>query len=216
MKGDVKDFVRRLATQLPPWFGDDNPVRDAVLEGLATAHAWFFSFYLYVRAQTRLLSMADSALDLFALDFFGEAFRRGAGQSDSSFRNRIRINLFRERGTRRAVEDVLLELTGRAPVVIEPARMSDCGAVGVNLALGAAGYVGSLTLPFQAFVTAFRPRGNGAAGYPGVASNPFGLGINAIVAPESVMRPSVSDADILAAINAVKPAGTLVWARISH
>ncbi len=215
MKGDSSNIVQRLAARLPPWFGDANPVLDAVLAGLATAHAWFFSLYGYARDQLRLKSMSDMFLDLLARDFFGDELRRGANQSDSSFRNRIRIALFRERGTRQAIERVLTDLTGRKPVVIEPARIADCGALGVNLALGSAGCIGSFAMPYQAFVTVFRPLGNGAAGYPGIATPVFTTGQGAVLTPYSMIQPAVTDADILTAINAVKPVGTLVWTRIA-
>ena len=207
--------MRRLGNLLPPWFADSNPVRDALLGGMASVHAWLYSLYDYARAQTRLATRSDAFLDLMALDFFGSGLRRGLNQSDNSFRNRLRIALFRERGTRHAIEQVLTDLTGRAPVVIEPARVTDCGAVGMTLALGSAGCIGSLSMPYQAFVTAFRPLGNSAAGYPGVTTNPYGLGNESVMMPSSMIQPNVTDSDILDAINAVKPVGTLVWARIS-
>lgn len=130
----------RLKALLPPWFGDSNPVLDAMIWGMAQALAWVFSLYLYAQLQTRIKSASDGWLDMIAFDFFGTSLPRGNGMSDASYRNRILINLVRERGTRYAITKVLTDLTGRAPLIFEPRRPADTGAYGateiVNFAAG--------------------------------------------------------------------------------
>nr|DAL36425.1 MAG TPA_asm: Protein of unknown function (DUF2612) [Caudoviricetes sp.] len=159
--GDQDDFVRRLKSVLPvQWFNDSNPILDAVLNGLASALSWVFQLYAYAVLQTRILTATDGWLDIIANDFFGERIKRQAGQTDEDFLNIIRINLFRERGTRQAIIKVLEDLTGHTPRIIEPARPQDCGGYNMPcMGYGVAGAYGSLSMPYQAFVIAYRPTG---------------------------------------------------------
>lgn len=138
--GDQQNMFDRLAGLLPAgWFGDNNPVRDALLWGYAQALAWAYTLYLYAKAQTRIKTATDGWLDLIALDFFGNNLLRNSNQADSSFRNRILINIFRERTTRHAIEQVLFDLTGRMPKIVEPARPADVGAYGAAVAVSQPG-----------------------------------------------------------------------------
>lgn len=205
----------RLRNLLPRgWFADSSPVLDAALWGMAQALSWCFSLYLYAQAQTRIKWAADGWLDMIAADFFGTGLPRYANQSDASYRNRIVINIFRERATRYGMQKMLTDLTGRAPLIVEPARPADVCCLGANAYLGV-GMVGSCVSPYQAFITAYRPAGNGAANWPGVATNWFGVSQSSGLLPASQLYPAVSDADIVAAIEATKPIGTVVWYRIS-
>ena len=210
-------MMQRLRGLLPPgWFGDSNPVRDAVLTGCAQMLSWCYTLYAFARDQTRLRSASGGWLDMIGLDFFGATLPRYANQSDDSYRNRLQVNLFRERATHAAVAKVLLDLTGRAPMVVEPARPADVGGLGVSFALGATGRVGSIKLPYQAFVTAYRPPYSGPAGWPGVATWSFGMNSGSAVAGSVRLTPPVSDADLLAAVEAVKPIGATVWVSIAN
>lgn len=214
--GDQTDMLGRLKKLLPlGWFGDSNPVRDALLWGYAQALSWGFSLYLYAKNQTRIKTASDGWLDMIGLDFFGSNLLRLSGQTDASYLNRILINIFRERGTRRGMDQVLFDLTGRHPLIIEPARPVDCGCLGITLGLGVAGPLGSTSCPYQAFVTAYRPTGNGAANWPGIATNWFGLSQTSGLLPATQLFPSVSDADIVAAIEATKMYGSTIWYRIA-
>lgn len=215
--GDQGDMFERLKSLLPlGWFTDNNPVRDALLWGYAQALSWGFTLYLYAKAQTRIKTATDGWLDIIGLDFFGNGLIRYAGQLDASYRNRILINIFRERATRHGMDQVLFDLTGRRPLIIEPAKPDDCGCLGLTLGLGVAGPIGSTSCPYQAFVTAYRPTGNGAANWPGIATNWFGLSMTSGLLPAAQLFPEVSDADIVAAIEATKPYGTTVWYRITN
>lgn len=126
--GDQNDMFNRLRGLLPRgWFGDSTPVLDALLSGLAQGLSWFYTLYDYAKQQTRLKTATGGWLDLIAQDFFGTTLRRTTGQSDTQFRNRISINLFREKSTRHAVESLLEDLTGRTARVVEPRRPMDTG-----------------------------------------------------------------------------------------
>jgi hypothetical protein len=215
--GDQNDILQRLKATLPRWFSDSTPVLDAVLSGWAQAWSFIYSLYAYAKLQSRVLTATDGWLDMIAGDFFGVSVLRKANQSDTSFRAMIIANMFRERGTRNAIVRVLTDLTGRSPTIIEPQRPADTGALGVSLGLSVGGAIGSLLLPAQTFVVAYRPLTSGIPYVPGLGTAPFGLGITqggAVLVSLSQIQNSVSDADIYAAIDSVKAAGTVIWTRI--
>ena len=154
----------RLRSALPGrWFGDVAPVLDGVLAGIAAIWVAVFAQLQAAIMQTRIATATAAFLDMIAVDFFGARFRRRVAEADVSFRGRLLRELRRERGTRGAVVAVLSDLTGRAPLVFEPARPADTGAWGSGAGYGVAGGWGSLELPFQCFVTALRPTGQGIA-----------------------------------------------------
>lgn len=170
--GSAGDFVARLRAALPrKWFADDAPVLDAVLAGLADGWAGLHALLAWVRRQGRIATAEGETLDRIARDFFGPSLSRAAGQGDDAFRAAIGRELLRERATREALASVLTDLTGRAPAIFEPSRPGDTGGWGVALGYNVAGGYGSLLLPFQCFVTAYRPQGAGiasVAGYEGL------------------------------------------------
>jgi hypothetical protein len=134
--GDTTDITTRLRLSLPKqWFQTDGTVIGAILGALSTSWAWAYSLYAYIKVQSRILTATDGWLDVVAGDFFGTSVTRKASQSDASFRAAIIINLFRERATRKAIITVLTQLTGRAPVIIEPQRPADTGAYGAAVAV---------------------------------------------------------------------------------
>lgn len=220
--GDQSDIFTRLKSLIPRWFSDSSTIRDGLLQGLAWAGSFIYSLITYARLQTRIKTATEGWLDMIAADFFGAALVRSANQSDASFRARIIINLFRERATRWAIIAVLKDLTGRTPLVFEPTRPADTGGYGVaGAGYGVAGGYGSLLIPYQAFVTAFRPVGTGipnVAGYGGTVGGPgpggYGTSAQVEYASMSMIQGAVTDADICAAIDSVKAAGTAVWTRI--
>jgi hypothetical protein len=134
--GNKSDVITRLQLSLPKqWFQTDGTVIGAILGALATSWAWAYSLYAYIKLQSRILTATDGWLDVIAGDFFGSSLTRKASQSDASFRAAIIINLFRERATRKAIVTVLTQLTGRAPMIIEPQRPADTGAYGAAVAV---------------------------------------------------------------------------------
>lgn len=225
MIGDAGDILGRLKAKLPSrWFGsvaDSKALLDGVLGGIAALLAFVYTLYSYARLQTRILTATDGWLDIIAADYFGPTgLPRKTGQSDASYRLVILANLFREKATRGAVVSILTRLTGRAPTIIEPTRPSDTGAYGApNIGYGLAGAYGSLSIPYQAFVIAYRPVSTvgiaNVAGY-GISTGGYGLASRAEYASMDMVTGGVTDSDIFAAIDAVKPAGTLVWTRISN
>jgi hypothetical protein len=217
MTGDASDMLARLKSLLPlRWFPDATPVLDALLAGLSDGWAWLHSMLGYAKLQTRIATATDTFLDLVAQDCFGGALPRRLGEDDTTFRARIRRELLRDRATRAAMVAVLTDLTGRAPIIFEPARPADTGAWGIALGYGAAGGWGSLMLPFQSFVTAFRPLGSGVPLIAGWGSPAGGYGAGAAAyASIAMVQSQVSDAEINAAIARTTPVAATAWTRIA-
>jgi hypothetical protein len=234
--GDPTDITARLFRWVPRgWFpSDPETLVGALLTGFATALAAVFQIIQYAGQQVRIATASDGWLDLISGDFFGLSLPRRAAESDLSFRARIQRELVRPRGTRQAVARALIDLTGRTPSIFEPARPADTGAynAATALAYNIQGCYGSLALPFQSFVVAFRPLnvpglpllapydlvgGFGAGGY-GQGGRPAASVSAGTAAYGSLasLAGFVSDAAIYAAINDVRPAGTIIWARVSN
>jgi hypothetical protein len=172
--GDNDDQFGRLKRLLPQsWFGDNAGVIDALLRGFAHVNAQLFALIAYAKLQTRINTATDGWLDMIAYDFFGNGLPRRPGQSDDSYRAWIKVNLFREKATRKAIVLVVRELTGRDPLIIEPANPIDTGAYGgPMIGYGVAGSYGSLSMPYEAFVTVYRSVGKGFLASPGIGFQP--------------------------------------------
>jgi hypothetical protein len=216
--GDQQDIVARLKAVLPTgWFRDSTPVLDGVLNGIAWALALVSSLAAYARLQTRIATATDGFLDLISFDFFGGSLPRKSQEYDAPFRSRILAHLFLEKGTRNGLIRILQILTGRTPLVFEPARPLDTGGYNTNsMGYRVAGGYGSLAVPYQSFVIAYRPIGQGipnVAGY-GVSQGAYSTPSQLKYSNLSQIQGAVTDADIYAAIDAVKVAGTLIWTQI--
>jgi hypothetical protein len=217
----------------------------------------------YTQAQSRIATATGFWLDYVALDFFGPLITRHPGESDLSFRKRLIINLLVDHGTRCSVYTNLLNLTGYAPSIIEPMNTGDCGGyssvgqtylplptitnpnpsatvyypvIGYGTASGSvlgAGAYGSMQLPFQSFVTAYRPPGQGIVdvnGYSGSISGymplppgphgfvgghfPSNYGYGQYCAFDEITG-SVTDQDIYDTVARSSIAGTTCWTRIT-
>jgi hypothetical protein len=223
MIGDANDMKARLSALLPlRWFPDATPVLSAALSGVSDGWAWLYSMLGYVKLQTRIATATDSFLDLISQDFLGATLPRRFGETDTSFRGRVQRELLRQRATRPALVNELVNLTGRTPVVFEPARPADTGGWGKVLGYGAAGGYGSLMLPFQVFVTAFRPLGTGVPRVAGYGHIPVvaaagGWGTGTIeYASLAMVESQVTDAEINQAISSTVPVAVTAWTRISN
>jgi len=203
---------------LPPWFGDNTPILDALLQGMAWSGSFVHGLYVYAKQQTRIKTASGGWLDLVAHDFFGGGLKRAQHQSDASFRSRILARLLRERATRKGVVQVLEDLTGRTPGVFEPLRPLDTGAYSALYGYDAAGGYGSRLLPFQAFVTAYRPAGTGIPNINGYGdpAGGYGAASQAEYAALAMIEGAVTDADIYAAVDGAKPVGSILWTRIGN
>lgn len=218
--GDQNDILNRLLAVMPPWFGDpsSDPILNGVLIGYAQLGGAKYSDYLYTLLQTRINTATDTFLDLIAFDFFGVNLARGNGETDMSFRNRILGNLFPEYATRPGMSHTLQVLTGRTPNLFEPRRPADCGGLSTGgVGWGVAGGWGNLEIPYNGLVNAFRPLGTGTPGVDGYNNGAGGYSTTSYFAYTNISQVTqqVTDAQIYAAADAAKVAGTEVWVRIS-
>jgi hypothetical protein len=213
-------MLRRIKALLPyRWFPDTTPILDALQSGPAWALSFIYSLIQYAKLQTRIATAADGFLDLIAFDFFGNNLPRKLQESDNSYRLRIVATLLREKVTRPAMIAVLTNLTGRTPIIFEPARPADTGAYSKSTSgYGVAGGYGSLMLPAQFFMTAFRPSGSGipfVAGY-GSPSAGYSTPSRGEWASLSQIQGFVTDNDIYDTIAATKAEGTTAWVNLSN
>ena len=126
--GDVTDFGRRMRAMLPRgWWGDSSPIRDAVLAALGTDWAATYGQAVYAKQQTRIATATDTNLDAISGDLLGTGLPRLIGETDTAYRARIKANVLAPKATRAAMIRALTLLTGKAPLVFEPARASDTG-----------------------------------------------------------------------------------------
>ncbi len=220
--GDQDDVFKRLKDLVPNgWFTGDTPILDGLMWGAAYALNFVYTLWAYAKQQTRIKWATDGWLDMIAADFFGDTLLRKKGQGDSSFRNRVIINLFRERGTRAAMIKVLEEITGNTPDIFEPNRPLDTGALNSPRSKGYCGVarMGSLAVPYTAMITAYRPAAVGTAAGAAFCNAPKISALRKPLATSytgslSLITRSATDEDIYEAISAVKPAGTIMWTAI--
>jgi len=173
--GDQNDFTTRLLALLPSgWLPTVAPRAAAALQAFALTLANIFAMLGFVKAQTRVNTATGAWLDLAATDFFGpNGLPRLQYELDAQYRARILFNMTAPRGTLPGMAEMLTQLTGNAPVIIEPANPQICGgyatpgapAAGGGLfaygtggnngigGTGGAGHYGSLLLPCQVFIT---------------------------------------------------------------
>jgi hypothetical protein len=214
--GDRADFSSRIKSLLPTgWFRDETPVLDAVLGGIGSSLSDAYGLSAYARLQTRIASATDAFLDLISFDFFGGLLPRRSGESDAAFRTRIQAQLLLERGTRKGLVHALELLTGRTPIVFEPARIADTGHYNGGAYYGYSGQYGSVNLPFQTFVIAYRPAAQITTSLSGYNNPEVAYGRpDTTYTNLSLVAAVVTDQDILDLIDAVKPVGSIVWVRI--
>lgn len=121
--GDKADMLSRLKSVIPPWFGQDTGIDTPVLNGLLTGPAaslsWFYDLFSFVKQQSRLSTMTGGWLDLFAQDFFGSDLLRKSGESDDTYRARIKAEFFRPSNTKAAILSAVAEITTASPRLIE-------------------------------------------------------------------------------------------------
>lgn len=226
--GDQSDMVTRLQSLLPrTWFQDSPPVLLAILNGIGNVLAAVYTQIQVTRLQTRIATSTGGFLDISAVDFFGTSLQRQVNETDAAFAARIKANLFRPKVTRANISAAVQSLTGRVPKIFEPANPTDTGgyggagvSAGTGMGYGIAGGYGSLALPFQYFITAYRPEGQGVAnvaGYyagSGWAGGGYGSGAIEYVNP-TMFAGQVTDAAIQDVVSNTTAAGVIAWMNIS-
>jgi hypothetical protein len=208
-----------LKSVLPSrWFSDSTPVLDALLAGLAVGWALVHTALDYLRQQTRIATATDSWLDIISGDLFGKRLPRQLSENDNTYRLRIAKEIIRERCTRLAVSEAILDLTGKLPLLFETANCSDTGGYGSfssgfsnRVGYNISGGWGSLSLPFQVFLTVSCPESNGISALPGWCTPAFGY--CEAQSGYGTASNQVTNDDICRAILGVLPVGVTAWVR---
>lgn len=211
------DMVRRLKILLPRgWFGPTTPVLDALLSGFGALWSGLFEAIGFVRQQGRIATASGVFLDMAARDYLGPGFARRPGETDASFSARIRAEVVAPRATRAAVVAATIRASGRAGTVFEPFNPSDTGGYGdPPLGYGVGGGYGSLAMPFQFFVTAYRPGTTMAGGTGGYGTGPGGYNAAPLAyGAAAAGTGEVSDNEIYAEIAGVLPVNATAWTRL--
>jgi hypothetical protein len=226
MTGDLSDFISRIQAVLPQhWFADQTPNLTAIISSIATPWTWLYGLLTYAGLQTRIGSSTDTWLDLIALDFFGQGLPRQSGESDTSYRTRIKHALLRSAATRSAISLCMEDLTGSAPRIFEPANCGDTGAyaaaaggpvaAGYGFVYGLAGGWGSLNMPLQFFVTVRRPATPGVAMLAGYGTVAGGYDRGSIAyADLSLLPGQITDHDIQTTLSSLLPVNATAWLQI--
>lgn len=214
---DAKAIAGRFYSLLPyRWWGEGAPVRNFIIGGVADSLNWAYSFYAYAKAQTRISTATEFNLDIIAWDFLGGRVLRRESQGDDSFRAAIIKEIFRPRASRPAMRDALLDLTGKEPLIFEPANPNDTGAYNHNMAWSLHGRYGSLQHPYECWIDIQRPAGQGIPGVEGYGGIGGGWGyMRSEWASLSMFSGKVTDNDIYNSVGSTRPAGIVCWCRIS-
>ena len=222
------DIFIKLKSVLPTgWFKDETPIVDSIVNAFAYTGYFIYNLMQEVIIQTRLLTMTDGYLDLFAQDFLGNTLLRLLNEVDTLYRTRIQINLFKEKVTLRAVAKAVdMALNGSITFVVNNSgvivgsnftiyeRKSAVNipnysvAVGIKGANVAARY-GTAIQSFEALLV-ITAQGDGASGYN---DSPSGLNSNSyFYYQQTHTKTLVPVQDYLnAIITAVKPIATTIW-----
>lgn len=207
----------RLKALLPTgWFSDDTPVLDALTLSMGVLWVGLIDLISTVRLQTRMATASGVFLDLAALDYCGTAISRRAGESDPAFSARLRATVLAPRATRAALIAAIERVTGRTPQIFEPFNATDCGGYSTNtLGYAVAGGYGSLALPYQLFVTAYRPDAVPASHAGGYNQGPGGYNAGPMAWVASGDNPGLlTDSEIYAAIVHALPVNAVAWTRL--
>jgi hypothetical protein len=218
--GDSSNIQQRLRSLIPPgWIPDvsDSPVATGGLAGASSAFAFIWNLFQYVIQQTRIATATGGWLDLIAWDYFGGRFLRRASEGDALFRPRILQEVLRPRQTRVAIIRMLQDLTGRTPILQEPPSTFDFGSYHTGtMGYGAGLGYGSISLPNQIFVTAFRPTTSGVANVGGYGGYLGGYGVGSLeYIDQSLVTGPLLDSEIYARIAQVIAAGVTAWVDIT-
>jgi hypothetical protein len=186
--GSPSQMAARVLSLVPDaWVGDSAKTPGVgglwlLAQALGIGLADPMAAIAYAALQTRIATATDINLDNISNDFFGGMLPRNPGESDGSFRSRLRTAIFQNKATRAGMVFALGAL-GLTFVLVEDGNPTDLMALGTYGGLGTVGALGA---------------GNNAQGAVWLRV--------ALPLPSGVTQPQV-----LSVINNVKPEGVIVW-----
>lgn len=230
------NFLQRFRNYLPPWFGDEgnHPVIDAVLIMATDVALSAFEVIRFADFQVRLRTASGGWLDLWSFDFFRGRVPRFQKEVDASFRARIEREIFRDKNTRQALYDAMLDLTGHPPRLFEPQQPRDTGAYGGPLmAYNGVGYntaqelvpvvgigrYGEANAPHEGWIDVTLPDPVGIPRIGGYGVGPWGYGVaggsaHGMWLSSETPIDGVDENVINETLRRVKPEGVILWVRL--
>lgn len=216
--GDQNNIVSRLASVLPPsWFQSPSTNETGLLNGFANVAAYIYSLVSFAKNQTRIATASGFFLDLIALDYFGNYFRRKIGENDAVYSQAIRNEILIPRQTRGAIQSVVGNLTKSPVTIFEPWNANDSGGFNMRFAFcEPTSAFGSNAYPYTIFVTAVEPPGAGIPSLSGFGNTWSGFNSGAFYfADLSTVTGGVTNQNIYDAINQTRAAGITAWVNVS-
>ncbi len=215
--GDQLDIWNRLKGLIPAsWFQGSAPNADALTNAAAWALSTNYSQMTYAALQLRIKTATGMWLDIISEDFFGADLPRLVNETDANFRSRILGNLFVKGPARANMVAVLRLITENDPTIFEPSNTTDSGGWDggfyFDTGIAEGGGWGD-PLPYQAFITAYRPSWADVA-LGELDSYTFMWDVQGAWSDSSPI--SITDAAIIAAVEATKPVGMTIWLRIAN
>lgn len=207
----LDNVLKRLKALLPlQWFGEDSPNLDVALAGPGNGITSVYELLRDVDKQIRISTATGGVLDLIAGDFFGNGLLRLAEESDDAYRARIMGTLFREQGTKKAMEAAIGSYTGMCPNIVEAGGTVDPrGFIPTRGANMGTNY-GDTVKPYHAFITVYRITGYQYANISGYGDPAAGYGVGQ---GSYIDHVGQVDEALLDLINMVKPYGTRIWVK---
>lgn len=107
-----EQFAQRMFTLFPyPWLGNQarivTGIAYAIFLSIGTELNFISAQLYYAWTACRLQTATNGALDLFAMDYFGNNLPRQPGESDTAYRARIQALLFQPQVTREAIVNAI-------------------------------------------------------------------------------------------------------------
>jgi hypothetical protein len=128
-----EEWAQRLIFLFPyPWLADNartiGGIAYAVFLSIGTELNYISQQMYYAWTACRLQTATNGALDLFAMDYFGNNLPRQPGESDDAYRIRIQALLLQPQVTREAIVNAIeFSFPGAIVRAIEPWNPSDTG-----------------------------------------------------------------------------------------
>src|SRR5579872_395338 len=138
-------WAQRMINLFPyPWLSDaarsTSGIAYALFLAIGTELNFISQQLYYAWSSCRLQTATNGALDLFAMDYFGNNLPRQPGETDNQYRTRIQALLFQPQVTRQAIINAIeFAFPGCVVWAREPWNPSDTG----YFADGTSGYPGS-------------------------------------------------------------------------
>lgn len=214
--GTPQEILARLRALMPKgWLPEISPIADALLNGFAALASQMYFLTDYAKRMARIKTAEGGWLDLAALGFFGLAIKRRPSQTDTSMREMIPKEVFRERATRPGIKTALEDLTGNEVKVFEAFNPQDTGGFGVAFAFNAAGAWGSRAYPYTIFLDVIQPQGAGIPNMSGLNAPQSGWGAGMFfLADLERVTGEVTNQDVYDTVERTRAAGIKAWVAI--